>query len=84
MSMVTLHFQPDRLFSRRPYNPSASLKTYRKMGTAVFAPGPAGVDGEMGRQFDQFLARYPVIQRAFDLVGKLVGAVEGNQAGNGD
>jgi hypothetical protein len=45
---------------------------------------PAGIEGEVRHELDQLLAGYAVVERALDVAGQLVRAVECNEARDGD
>src|SRR5262249_60784269 len=46
--------------------------------------GPAGVEGEVGDDLADLLARDAVVQRAFEMPRQLVGAVHGDERRDGD
>lgn len=46
--------------------------------------GPAGVEGQVGDRLDQLVDGQAVVDRPLHVAGHLVGAVEGDQGGNGD
>src|ERR1700675_3792649 len=46
--------------------------------------GPAGVEGQVGHEFDEFVLGDAVVEGELEVEGELLGAVESDQGGDGD